>query len=153
MSIQNKLPQTPYIGAYLMLIMDNKILLQKRKGGIYDGKYSLVAGHTEEGETVIEAVVREAFEESNIIIDPAKLKIKVAVHRPQSPYKNNIKDIIDFFAFTDNYQGTIKNNEEDRCYKLGFYPIDNLPKETIPYIKNAINAYKENKFYITYQSE
>ncbi len=62
--------QKPLIGAYLMLLVDNKVLLQRRKDGYYGGKYSLVAGHTEKGETVIEAIVREAKEESDIILEP-----------------------------------------------------------------------------------
>ena len=140
--------QKPLIGAYLMLIIDNKILLQKRRGGYYDNKYSLVAGHTEEGETIVEAIIREAKEESNITLNPNDLEVKVMVHRPNAPYKDNIADIIDVFVLSSKYEGTIKNNEEDRCSELCFYPLDDLPEATIPYVKQALDALKENQFYI-----
>lgn len=57
--------QKPLIGAYLLLIKDNKVLMEKKLGGVLDGKYTLVSGHTEEGETVVDAIVREAKEEAN----------------------------------------------------------------------------------------
>ena len=61
--------QTPFIGAHLMLIQNNKILLQKRKGGHLDGWYSPVSGHVDKGENIIEALVREAKEEADIILN------------------------------------------------------------------------------------
>ena len=141
-------PQKPLIGTYLMLIQDGKILLQKRRGGYYDGKYSLVAGHTGKGETVIEAIIREAKEESNISLNPDNLEVKVVVHEPNTPYRGRTIDIINIFVFTDTYEGQIKNNEPKRCSELNFYPLDNLPAETLPYIKEAIKAFQTGKIYL-----
>ena len=141
-------PQQPLLGAHLLLIQDGKILLEKRKGGYYDGKYDLVCGHTEKGETIIEAIVREAKEESNISLNPNNLEVKVIVHEIDTPYKGKLADIIKILVFTDSYEGQINNNEPDRCSELNFYPLDNLPAETIPYIKEAIEAFQTGKIYI-----
>jgi len=55
--------------SYLVLIEDNKILLQRRfNTGYEDGKYSLVAGHVDEGETFTEAIIREVKEEAGITL-------------------------------------------------------------------------------------
>ena len=54
-----------------IIIMDNnKILLQKRKGSkLWPGYYALPAGHIDKGENQYEALIREAKEELNIEID------------------------------------------------------------------------------------
>ena len=45
--------------SYLVLIKNNKILLQIRfNTGYEDGKYSRVAGHVDKGETFTEAIIR-----------------------------------------------------------------------------------------------
>ena len=50
-----------------IIIMDNnKILLQKRKGSkLWPGYYALPAGHIDKGENQYEALIREAKEELN----------------------------------------------------------------------------------------
>lgn len=54
-----------------MLIMDNnKVLLQKRKGSkLWPGYYALPDGHINEGENQYDALIREAKEELDIEID------------------------------------------------------------------------------------
>lgn len=133
--------QKPLIGAYLLLIKDNKVLMEKRLGGVLDGKYTLVSGHTEEGETVIDAIVREAKEEANITLNPKELQVKVVVQRPQSYYKGTPTDIIDFFIYAPSFSGDIHNNEPDKCSELIFQPIDNLPVTTMPHVKKALEAF------------
>ena len=65
---------------HIILINDNKILLQKRKGSkLWPGYYALPAGHIDEGETQYDALVREAKEELGIEI--------------------NTNDIISYFTF------------------------------------------------------
>lgn len=143
--------QQPLIGAYLILIENNKILLQKRKGGVLDGQYSPVAGHTEEGETVIDAIIREAREEANIILKAEDLKVKVISQRPNAPYKGTPTDIIDFYILATRYQGKLHNNEPNKCYEFIFSPLDELPKETISHVQKAIKAYLHNEDFIICQ--
>ena len=140
--------QRPLIGAYLLLIRNDEILLQKRKGGVLDGVYTPIAGHTEKGETVIEAIIREAKEEANINLIEKDLDVKVTVQRPQAFYKGEPTDIIDFFIFAENYEGDIYNNEPNKCAEIEFYPLSNLPEKTMPHVKDAINAYVNNKSFI-----
>jgi ADP-ribose pyrophosphatase YjhB (NUDIX family) len=152
----DSIPQTPLIGAYLLLVIDGKVLLSKRNDskykGEYDGKYSLVAGHTDKGETVIEAVIREAFEEANIEVKAEDLEVKVVLHRPNAHYKGKFVDIIDFFILAKTYGGELKNNEIERCSELAFYPLNDLPKETIPYVREALRAFQKGDVYIVHRS-
>ena len=143
--------QTAIIGAYLLLFRDKELLLtQKRGGGDRDGIYLPLAGHVEEGETVIEAIIREAKEEANILLEPKNLQVSVVVHRQNSDYFLEKRDIIDFFIYASKYSGEIKNNEPEKCYKIDFYPLDNLPSPLIPHMNLVINAYFTKKFYLIY---
>lgn len=146
--------QTPFIGVHLMLIQNNKILLQKRKGGHLDGWYSPVSGHVDKGENIIEALVREAKEEADIVLNATDLKIGVIGHLLDVPYKGTIQNIINFFIFTDKYEGIIQNKEPDKTESLAFYDINNLPSQTFQMVKKAIKTFQNGEnFFVMKNSQ
>ncbi|MBE6154106.1 MAG: NUDIX domain-containing protein [Firmicutes bacterium] len=55
-----------HLGAYALIIKDEKILLIKKHGGPYDGTLDLPGGTIEFGETPVEALKRELKEEVGI---------------------------------------------------------------------------------------
>ena len=122
--------------AHLFLIKDNKILLYLRKGGKFDNMYSLIAGHVEEGETATNTIIREAKEESNIDIDSSDVNFSCFSHSNAGN-----KEFTQIFFVCKNWSSEIKNMEENRCFKLIFCDINNLPSNTVSYIKKAINCY------------
>ena len=70
------------LAVYLVVIKDGKTLLYLRQNtGYCDGMYSLIAGHVEKGESVTQAMIREAKEEANIDITSKNLKPLCAMHR------------------------------------------------------------------------
>ncbi|MGE5402265.1 MAG: NUDIX hydrolase [Ignavibacteriales bacterium] len=118
---------------HLFFRKDNNILLLRRfNTGYEDGNYSVVAGHVENGESVIQAGIREACEEVSVNIMPGDLKIQGVMHRKSSDER------IDFFAVVDKWEGEIRNVEPHKCDQLLWTPVDCLPANTIPYIKRAI---------------
>ncbi len=141
--------QTPLIGAYLVLIKDSKILLSRRNDSQYKGTYSLVCGHVEKGEDVITAIVREAKEETNITLDPKRMQVIAAVHRPNANYKGNTIDIIDFFIFADDFDGQPTNMEPDKTQALEFYDLNQLPDNCTKQVTKALALFKEKQFYGT----
>lgn len=145
--------QRPLIGTFLMLIRDGKLLLQKRNSGALNGIYTPVSGHVDGSENVIEALVREAWEEAGIILNPSDLTVKVVAHLPNAPYKNGYADIINFFCFTDKYEGIIENKEPDKCESLKFYDLKNLPKEMMSHIFEVLKAYETNQTYIVWNTK
>jgi len=129
--------------SYLVLIRDNKILLQRRfNTGYEDGKYSLVAGHVDKGETFTEAIIREVKEEAGITLQAEDLSV---VHVMNRNIKGNER--IDVFFVAEKWTGNIENKEPNKCDDLSWFDLDNIPDNVIPYIKEAINHIKNKIIY------
>ena len=119
---------------YLIHICMNKILLSLRKNtGFYDGYYSLVAGHIEGNETMTQAMIREAYEEAGIELNSDCLQMKTVIHR-----KSDDRESVDFFFKSSEDMFSPINREPDKCSELGYFPLDALPENIIPYVKKGI---------------
>ena len=121
------------VDVHLLLIKDGKIVLLKRANtGYEDGKYGLIAGHADGDETATEAMVREAREEAGIEINPSDLEFRLVMHRKTD------REQVGFFFAARQYSGVPRNAEPDKCSELGWFDLDNLPENIIPYIKKSI---------------
>lgn len=128
--------------SYLILLQDNQILLLKRKNtGWMDGHYSLIAGHLDGGETVAQTMAREAEEEAGVRIAHKNLRVVHVMHR-----KSNL-EYIDFFLVADKWLGEPKNKEPEKCEELRWFPVENLPKNTLPHVKEALKNYQKHIFF------
>ena len=126
---------------YLILIKNKQILLLRRKNtGYEDGNYSFIAGHVDENEGPTCAVLREAQEEAGIKIDRDNLQLAHIMYR-----KNPEEERIDLFFITKMWDGEPKNMEPGKCDDLSWFPIDNIPLNTIPYIRDVIENHILNK--------
>ncbi len=127
----------------LVLIKEDKILLSRRYNtGYGDGYYSFPAGHLEEGETLKEGVLREAKEEVGIDINISDLEL---VHVMDRNVINNER--IAFFFKAKEWKGNLINMEPEKCDDLKWFKINELPENTIPYIRSAITFYLNNTIY------
>ncbi len=61
---------------------------------------------------------------------------------PNNPSGNDER--IDFFFEATSWEGEPQNNEPNKCDDLSWFSIAHLPKNTIPYIKIAIENYRKN---------
>ncbi len=127
---------------YLLLIKNNKILLQKRANtGYEDGNYGLPAGHLENNESLKDGLIREISEEIAIKLDKKDVKLVHSMHRKE-------KDIrIDFFFTAKKYIGTPINNEPEKCEEIKWFYLEKLPKNTIPYIRKAIQLALDGQYF------
>ena len=122
---------------HLFFIEDVKILLLRRYNtGYEDGNYSVVAGHLNGGEKVTAAAVREAMEEVGLIIREENVEIVQVMHRLSDDER------IDFFVTVSAWEGEITNNEPDKCDHLAWFSLDELPENTVPYVRQAIRNYQ-----------
>lgn len=100
----------------LLFIKDDKVLLGYKKRGFGAHKYNGFGGKLESGETIDQAAVREAIEESGIKpLDP----VKVAVIDFGTAYKFEMHLYI-----SRSWEGTIVETEEMRPQWFSF---NNLP--------------------------
>lgn len=128
---------------YLILAKEGKTLLSRRfQTGFEDGNYGLVSGHVDGEETMREALSRETLEEIGIKIDSSELKHVLTMHRWCGDHER-----ADFFFTVDNWEGEVKNMEPNKCDDLNWFPLNNLPPNTIPYIKKAIDCYSNGLSY------
>lgn len=121
------------VAVYLIPSRNNKVLLSRRfNTGYHDGEYSLVAGHLDGGETLAQAMIREAKEEADIDIHEKDLKIVHTQHRICHDV-----EYIDFHLTTEKWAGEPKVMEANKCDDLRWFPVDDLPQNTIPYIRTV----------------
>lgn len=111
-------------------------MLRRFNTGFADGKYSVVAGHLDGGETVRQGAIREAREEAGVEINPDTLQVVGVIHR------NSDHERIDFFLAATEWQGEPTNLEPQFCDHLCWAPLDSLPENTIPYVRRAIENYQ-----------
>lgn len=123
-------PQRPYVGAHLLIIKKDKVLLMKRSKGQMKDYYALIAGRVDDFETPSVAMIREAKEEAGIDINSDDLKFLSVFHRPKADYKGGQNDIVEFIFQTQSWSGDITNMEPDLCDEIDFYDMNNLPEKT-----------------------
>jgi ADP-ribose pyrophosphatase YjhB (NUDIX family) len=120
---------------FVAVIKDGKVLLLRRYNtGWIDGSFDLPAGHLENQEKLRAGAIRELKEETGLEADPKDLfliHVYQNHHNPEAPHYGYI------FA-TKKWSGTPKITEPNKCNEMDFFPLNNLPKETAPYIKKAL---------------
>ncbi len=107
--------------------------------------YCTPAGHGEAGESVREATAREAMEEVGVSINPADLELVHVQHRWSEDAGGHSR--IGFYFAAKKYTGEPQNMEPEKCDELGYFPIDNLPNNTVAPFRLAIECYAKG---ITY---
>lgn len=121
---------------HILIIKDNKVLIQKRKGSnLWPGYYALPAEHIEESENQYDALIRGAKEELGIDIDPKNIINSYVVLR-RNYFEIDGKQLepyIDYYFEIKRYKGIPKIMEEDKCDELIWADIDNLPEPFINY--------------------
>jgi len=71
--MKREYPDSPLIGAGAIIVADGRVLLVKRGRPPLVGEWSIPGGVLELGETVREAAVREAREETCLTVEPTEL--------------------------------------------------------------------------------
>ena len=71
--MKREYPETPLVGVGAIIIEDDHVLLVKRGHPPLAGEWSIPGGVLEVGETLREAAVREALEETGLTVEPADL--------------------------------------------------------------------------------
>lgn len=136
------------VGVLLVLLEEDQVLLSRRYNtGIADGLHVLPMGGLEEGETVTEAIIREAKEEANIHLKPEGVNVAHVMHRLHHLPNGDSFPQMDVFFVPSFYEGEIENREPHKCDELKFYPLHALPSTVEPFIQQALKCIREQEFY------
>ena len=136
---------------YLFLRKHNEVLLLKRAGsGYQDGNYSVLAGHLDGNELASTAMCREAKEEAGITVKSNGLRLVHISHRLNGSAE---QERIDIFFEAWKWQGEIINAEPNKCDELKWFPIDNLPVNTIPHVRLVLEKVLSGEYYSEYPVE
>ncbi len=127
---------------HLFLLRGDQILLLRRyQTGYEDGNYSVVAGHLEGNETVVAAAVREAREEIGIEIAPIDMRVVGVMHRRSTDER------VDWFVACERWSGEIRNAEPAKCDDQRWVDPEELPANTIPYVRRAVENFRAGRWY------
>lgn len=124
------------LGAYGLLIDNNKILLIKKKTGPYDGLLDLPGGTIEKGEKPIESLKREFKEEVGIDVSEVKLFDADSVSFKWN-YNNEIINVhhIGIFYKIEKFNGEILRDID----------VDDINDDSLGAEFYDINSLKENE--------
>lgn len=136
-------PRATFISAaHLFLVREDQVLLLRRfNTGYEDGDFSVPAGHFDGGEQVIDAAVREAWEEVGVTILPDDLAVVGVMHRLSNDER------IDFFVTCTQWAGEPRNLEPEKCDELRWADLDYLPANVIPYVRRAIDNFRAGRWF------
>lgn len=126
---------------YLVLRNKGKLLLLRRYNtGYRDGYYSMVAGHLDGGETMREALAREAQEEAGITVKPENLKLVHTMHLKSELEGTNDDERMTFYFEASAFEGTPRIMEADKCDEIQWFAPSTLPTPIIDHVQQALEC-------------
>jgi 8-oxo-dGTP pyrophosphatase MutT (NUDIX family) len=135
----------------LILEREDKILMIYREHTkVYQNAYALPAGKVEKGESLKQNIIREAKEEIGITLHPDDVTLAVTLW---AKYKNEAGDAIEdvgFFFKASRYEGEVINAEPHKHGHVKWVVLSDLPENTLPFTRVALEAYREGKEYVEY---
>ena len=127
------------VTVHLLFFRNDQVLLLRRfNTGYADGMYSVPAGHLDGDEPVRAAAQREALEEIGVHINIKDVDFANVMHR-----KSDDSERVDFFVQVKAWDGEPFNAESDKCDELRWCDVDGLPENTIPYVRKAIQNFRD----------
>ncbi|MFG2235932.1 phosphotransferase [Streptomyces sp. NPDC048723] len=97
------------------------------------------SGHLDPDEDMVEAVIREAREETGVLITAPDVTAAVTVHH--RPPRGGSSRIGVFFEVR-RWTGLPRVREPDRCDGMGWYPLGALPEPMVAYCRAGLDAYR-----------
>lgn len=127
------------IGAHLFLEREGSTLLGLRNDSVAfaGGEWHALAGHVER-ESVRSCLVREAYEEAGLVIEPADLTLVHTVHLVDE--HEDAEPRIQLFFRASRWSGEPVVRESDKCAAWEWWPLDGLPDPMVPYTRAAIEG-------------
>lgn len=112
---------------------DNKVLLGKRKSAHGEGSWGFPGGHLEFNESIENCVLREAQEETGLVLNEVVM----------GPFTNDIfeqqdRHYVTLFTMSQLVDGEAHVMETDKCERWEWFAWDNLPQPLFLPIQNLL---------------
>jgi 8-oxo-dGTP pyrophosphatase MutT (NUDIX family) len=129
---------TSIIDVHVILRRAGRVLLLRRAGDVFaSGRLCLPSGHLERGESIVQAAVRETFEETGIALDPGVLRHVLSIHQ-RNPGTADTR--IGFAFMPAAWDGEPVNAEPGKHSALAWADPGALPPDTAEYTAAVITA-------------
>lgn len=118
----------------VLLNPDGQVLFGCRQNtGFEDGAWHVPAGHLEAGESVVQALIREAKEEIGITVRPEDVEFAHIMHNSSSGGRAA------FFFAVRRWDGEPGNREPEKCSEFAWFSFNALPDRVIGYCRVALD--------------
>lgn len=125
---------------------DDILFLRRANTGYRDGEYSLPAGHLDGGESALAAAVREAREETGVVLDPRALRL---VHTQHRVGDEGDHERINLYFEAMSWTGEPVNAEPHKCSALAWAPVSAPPQPLVPEIAVLLDHLAHNSTFST----
>lgn len=143
----------PYNAAVHNIIRDHDgaiLFVLREHTGFMDGMYSLAAGRVEPNEAYSTAAVREALEETGVVLDQNEVGFTYMQHRYSASADGAVTVWTDVFFEAGPWKGEPYNAEPDKHAKLVWFYADELPENMMPYQRYALQRIADGHLYGEY---
>lgn len=119
----------------------NEILMIHRTD---NDTWGIPGGALEFGETLEDAAIREAFEETNLIIKDLTLFniFSGEMYYYKYPNGDEVFNVVAIY-YTDDYEGNLKADETE-SKEVDFFPLNKLPENINPVDILIINSFRDS---------
>ncbi|MGV9414854.1 NUDIX hydrolase [Nocardia sp. NPDC003693] len=127
-----------HVDVLLIATRGDEVLLARRANtGYSDGLWNLPSGKLDADEDLEAAMIREAAEELGITLTRKDIRMAASLHVRTPDEVGRVG----FFFHADRWVGEPYNAEPDKCSDLRWFPIDQLPADTVPYTSAGVDLY------------
>ncbi|MEV6330439.1 NUDIX domain-containing protein [Streptomyces sp. NPDC051909] len=126
------------VGVHLLLEHEGQVLLGLRHpdSAYAGGIWHVLAGHCED-ESATACLVREAWEEAGLVIEPGDLELAHTVHVVDAL---GDQPRLQLFFRARRWEGTPELREPDKCVTWRWWDAEELPEELVPYTRAALDG-------------
>jgi ADP-ribose pyrophosphatase YjhB (NUDIX family) len=129
------------VKARLVLINEGKVLLLAQTS-LNGGKFTLVGGTVEEKEYTKASLIREVYEEIDVIIQADDMELIHVLHK-----KKGAENRLTFYFTSKRWLGSIQVMEPDKFRGVAWFSIHNLPARTSPTVRHVMEQIKMGNRY------
>ena len=112
-----------YTADVVVLNESREVLLIKRAYEPFEGMWAMPGGHVDEGETAVQAAVRELAEETGIVADGRELLFAALADAPGRDPRGRYVSAV----YTLQVGDGIEPKAGDDAAEVRFWPVDSLP--------------------------